>query len=124
MTPKNLLPTLTILMAIIPSLPSLGAYVRGDLVWKCDFTPEEAAAYKVDNLRFSSNGYGAAYEPKGGPDGAGTLRFRSPDQQHGTKISIRPSVPLTGVLLVEADVKGVEIGPGLHSWNGPKVMLP
>ncbi len=113
----------TVMTAVSP-LPSLGAYVRGDLVWKCGFTPEEAAAYKVDKLRFSSNGYGAAYEPQGGPDGTGALRFRSPDQQHGTKITVKPDVPLTGVLLVEADVKGVEIGPGLHGWNGPKVMLP
>ena len=48
-------------MATVSPLPSLGAYVRGDLVWKCDFTPEEAVAYNVEGLRFSSNGYGAAY---------------------------------------------------------------
>ena len=111
-------------MSILSPLPSLGAYVRGDLVWKCDFTPEEAVAYKVEGLHFSSNGYGAAYVPKEGPNGTGVLRFRSPDQRHGVKITVEPDVPLTGALLIEADVKGVEIGPGLHGWNGPKVMLP
>ena len=32
---------------------------------------------------------------------------------HTAVIAIRPDVPLAGVLLVEADVKGVEIGPGV-----------
>ena len=29
--------------ALAAALPCEAAYVRGDLVWKCDFTPEEAA---------------------------------------------------------------------------------
>ena len=121
---KSILPIFALLVAAASPFTVLGAYVRGDLVWKCDFTPAEAAQHKLDGRRFSSSGYGVAYEPDGGRDGDGALRFRTPEQTHTAVISIRPDVPLAGVLLVEADVKGVEIGPGLNSWNGPKVMLP
>ena len=121
---KSLIPAFALLAAVASPFPAFGAYVRGDLVWKCDFTPAEAARHELDGRRFNSSGYGVAYEPDGGRDGDGALRFRTPDQTHTAVISIRPDVPLAGVLLVEADVKGVEIGPGLNSWNGPKVMLP
>ncbi len=100
------------------------AYVRGDLVWKCDFTPAEAAQYKLDRRHFDAAGHGVAYEPREGANGDGAMRFRCPDQKHKATVTFRPDVPVTGLVLVEADVKGVEIGPGFQAWNGPKVMLP
>ena len=121
---KRILPILALLAAVASPFPAFGAYVPGDLVWKCDFTPAEAARHELDGRRLSASGYGVAYEPDGGRDGDSALRFRTPDQMHTATIAIRPDVPLAGVLLVEADVRGVEIGPGLNSWNGPKVMLP
>ena len=95
---------------LFPALPCSAAYVRGELVWKNDFTPGEAAQCGVDAHRFDEAGRGAAYEPRGGADGDGALRFHSPSQNYEIKISIKPGAKLTGMLLVEADVKGVGIG--------------
>ena len=50
---------------LFPALPCSAAYVRGELVWECDFTPDEAAQYGVAGLRFDESGRGAEYEPSG-----------------------------------------------------------
>ncbi len=104
--------------------PCTAAYVRGELVWKCDFTPEEATLYGVADCRPDDSGRGATYEPQGGAGGDGALRFHSPAQNYEIKISVKPDAKLSGMLLVEADVKGVGIGDGVRPWNGSKVMMP
>ena len=106
------------------TLPSSAAYVRGQLVWKCDFTPVEAVRYGVAACRPDEAGRGAEYQPDGGANGDGALRFRSPGQDYEIKISVKPDAPLAGMLLVEADVKGMGIGDGVRPWNGAKVMMP
>ena len=58
---------------LFPALPCSAAYVRGELVWKNDFTPEEATRYGVAECRPDESGRGAAYEPRGGADGDGAL---------------------------------------------------
>ena len=110
--------------ALAAAWPCEAAYVRGDLVWKCDFTPEEAARCGVAGLRFDESGRGAEYDPRGGAAGDGALRFRSPSQDYEVKIPVRHGATLTGMLLVEADVRGVGIGDGVRPWNGAKVMMP
>ena len=106
------------------ALPCSAAYVRGELVWKCDFTPDEAAQYGVAGCRPDEAGRGASYEANGGAGGDGALCFLSPAQDYEIKISVKPDVPLAGLLLVEADVRGVGIGDGVRPWNGAKVMMP
>ena len=101
--------------ALAAALPCEAAYVRGDLVWKCDFTPEEAARSGVAGLRFDESGRGADYDPRGGAAGDGALHFRSPSQDYEVKIPVRHGATLTGMLLVEADVRGVGIGDGVLS---------
>ena len=105
-------------------LPCSAAYVRGELVWKNNFTPVEAARFGADGHRFDEAGRGAAYEPRGGADSDGALHFHSPGQNYEIKIFVKPDVKLSGMLLVEADVKGVGIGDGVRPWNGAKVMMP
>jgi hypothetical protein len=109
---------------LFPALPCSAAYVRGERIWKCDFTPEEAARYGVAECRPDETGRGATYEPQGGAAGDGALRFHSPAQNYEIKISVKPGAKLTGMLLVEADVKGMGIGDGVRPWNGAKVMMP
>ena len=111
-------------ISLANALSCAAAYVRGDLVWKCDFTPEEAARCGVAGLRFDESGRGADYEPDGGAGGDGALHFRSPSQDYEVKIPVRHGAALTGMLLVEADVRGVGIGDGVRPWNGAKVMMP
>ncbi|MBR3086122.1 MAG: cellulase family glycosylhydrolase [Kiritimatiellae bacterium] len=106
------------------AVPCSAAYVRGELVWKCDFTPEEAAICEVAGLRFDGAGRGAEYDARGGAAGDGALRFRSPAQDYEIKVSVQPGAPLAGTLLVEADVRGIGIGDGVRPWNGAKVMMP
>ena len=102
------------------ALPTYQTYLGNQV----NFTPEEAARYGVAECRPDESGRGADYEPHGGTEGDGALRFHSPAQNYEIKISVKPGVPLTGMLLVEADVKGVGIGDGVHPWNGAKVMMP
>lgn len=124
MKTTSFLASLALVAALFADPSARAAYVRGDLVWKCDFTPAEAAQYRLDRHHLAASGYGVAYEPGEGAEGDGAMRFRSPDQKHKVTITFRPDVPVAGLVLVEADVKGVEIGPGFQAWNGPKVMLP
>ena len=127
MTKPSMIKGLSFLAAaamIVSAFPCAAAYVRGELVWGCDFTPDEAAQYGVAGLRFDESGRGAEYEPSGGASGDGDIRFRSYAQDYEIKISVNPDAPLSGMLLVEADVKGLGIGDGVRPWNGAKVMMP
>ena len=68
--------------ALAAALPCEAAYVRGDLVWKCDFTPEEAARCGVAGLRFDESGRGAEYDPRGGAAGDGALEHALGEEEH------------------------------------------
>ena len=116
--------TASLLALSLTAGSSHAAYIRGDLLWKCDFTPAEAAQRKLDGRQFGASGYGVAYEPHEGQNGDGAMRFRSPAQEHTYTITVKPEIPIAGLVLIEADVKGMEIGPGYQPWNGPKVMFP
>ena len=68
MTKPSMIKGLSFLAAaamIVSAFPCAAAYVRGELVWECDFTPDEAAQYGVAGLRFDESGRGAEYEPSG-----------------------------------------------------------
>jgi hypothetical protein len=105
------------------ALPVSAAYVRGELVWKCDFTPEEAARYGVAGRSLDATGRGAEYDTRGGASGDGALRFRSPAQDYEVKVSVQPDAPLAGMLLVEADVRGIGIGDGAN-FDTLRQLLP
>lgn len=96
------------------------AYRKGELLWKCDFTPEEAVKYGVDGHR----GGGIAYLPTDGRSGDGAMFFRSQSEKQSAMVTIRPDVTLAGIVQIEADVKGVDVGPGPQHFTGPKVMFP
>ena len=68
---SSILLTAFFTLSLAATLPSSAAYVRGKLVWKCDFTPEEAVLYGVAECRPDESGRGAAYEPHGGAGGDG-----------------------------------------------------
>ena len=64
-------PAKTILLAaaMLAALSADAAYRKGELLWKCDFTPEEAAKYGVDGHR----GGGIVYLPMDGRSGDGAM---------------------------------------------------
>jgi len=109
---------------VAASVAAEAAYVRGELVWKCDFTPAEAEAHGLASRKLAKNGTGVGYAPEEGAAGDGAVRFVSIHQKAGAMITVKPDVDITGMVLVEADVKGVEVGEGFRHWNGPKVMMP
>ena len=106
------------------SVAAEAAYVRGELVWKCDFTQAEAEAHGLASHKLASDGTGVEYASKDGATGDGAMRFVSRDQKGCALITLKPDVDVDGMVLVEADVKGVGIGEGFRHWNGPKVMMP
>ena len=106
------------------SVAADAAYVRGDLVWKCDFTPAEAEAHGLAARKLAANGTGVQYAAKDGATGDGAMRFVSGSQKGSALVTIKPEVDIDGMVLVEADVKGVQVGEGFRAWNGPKVMMP
>lgn len=106
------------------SLQATAGYKRGELLWACEFSPADAAKYKLDGKRLDGQGYGFRIHPTGGRSGDGAAFFKTPDKQHSAKISIVPEVKFTGVIQIEAEVRGVDLGRGIHGYNGPKVMFP
>ena len=106
--------------AMFAALSAEAAYRKGELLWKCDFTPEEAVKYGVDGHR----GGGIVYLPTDGQSGDGAMFFRSQSERQSAMVTIRPDVTLAGIVQIEADVKGVDVGPGPQHFTGPKVMFP
>ena len=80
--------------AMLAALPAEAAYRKGELLWKCDFTPEEAAKYGVDGHR----GGGIVYLPKDGRSGDGAMFFRSQSEKQTAMVTIRPDVKLAGLV--------------------------
>ena len=112
--------TIVILVMTAFATAADAAYKKGELLWKCDFTPEEAAKYRVDGYR----GGGVFYLPTDGRSGDGAMFFKSQSEKQAPMITIRPDVKLSGIVQIEADVKGVDVGPGPQDYTGPKVMFP
>ena len=61
----------------VASVAAEAAYVRGELVWRFDFTPEEMAKQGLATRRFDADGTGCAYLPDGGPGGKGAMAFKT-----------------------------------------------
>ena len=51
------------------------AYVRGELVWKCDFTRSEAEAQGLAARKLAESGVGTEYAPKEGIAGDGAIKI-------------------------------------------------
>ena len=105
---------------MLAALSAEAAYRKGELLWKCDFTPEEAAKFGVDGHR----GGGIVYLPTDGRTGDGAMFFKLQSEKQSAMVTIRPDVKLAGIVQIEADVKGVDVGPGPQHFTGPKVMFP
>jgi hypothetical protein len=78
----------------------------------------------VARYKLSKSGLGMAYLPKDGKAGDGAMFFKTQSEKQTAMATIAPDVRFTGVVQVEAVVKGVEIGQGPQHYTGPKVMFP
>ncbi len=115
---------LCVAAAMLAALSAEAAYRKGELLWKCDFTQAEAEKYGVARYKLSKSGLGMAYLPKDGKAGDGAMFFKTQSEKQTAMATIAPDVRFTGVVQVEAVVKGVEIGQGPQHYTGPKVMFP
>ena len=105
------------------ALPSPGAYVRGELLWECRFTPAEAEADKLDMRRFDEDGTGCAYLPDGGPNGGGAMVFRTSGIKRSAMVAVPAGITMPPIVLVEADVMGVDLAQGERPHNTSKVVF-
>ena len=105
------------------TLSAWGAYRRGELLWRVDFTAAEVEKYGI-KPELDWERYGHEVVPKAGREGAAALHARVKDDRHLAILNLVPDKALAGLVQVEADVKGVDVGEPLHEWNGPKVMFP
>ena len=96
-------------------------YAKTDLLWKCDFSPEEAARLGVLEKIAKGKGGAAELRPGDGEEGDGALWFRGP-----AHISFKPGAALSGLVQIEARVRGLDITrlPGAKHFHGPKVGMP
>lgn len=109
---KNLL--LFLLLAVTTALQ--GGYRNTELLWQSDFS--SAAAMKQ-----WADGSAAAWMPKGGPGGKPAVSFRLGTQ--GTpwiSISLDPA-KVSGLIQLEATVRGRNLAQGPKPYFGSKVML-
>ena len=102
---------------------AFGAYRRGELLWRLDFADAEVAKYGI-KPELDWERYGFEVVSKAGKGGASALHVRVKDNRHVAVLNLVPDVRLAGLVQVEADVKGVDVGDPLHEWTGPKVMFP
>ena len=100
---------LCVAAAMLAALSAEAAYRKGELLWKCDFTQAEAEKYGVARYKLSKSGLGMAYLPKDGKAGDGAMFFKTQSEKQTAMATIAPDVRFTGVVQVEAVVKGVEI---------------
>lgn len=113
-----------VVACVLVAVQATAGYRRGELLWSCEFSKEDVAKYKLGGYRLDPDGNGCVIHPSGGRNGDGAAKFRSPDKRHSAMFSIVPEVSFSGVVQIEAEVRGVDLGPGLHHYNGPKVMFP
>ncbi|MGN0852773.1 MAG: glycoside hydrolase family 5 protein [Kiritimatiellia bacterium] len=100
-----------------------GAYKKGDLLWKTDFTAAEVAAINRDAQQRLVEG--RTWRAADGKTGDGTVYVRHQTAAGDFKLDI-PLDPekFKGLVFVEADVKGVDLERGPQPFNGPKIMVP
>jgi len=110
-------------LAMVAFQASAG-YRRGKLLWACEFSKEDVAKYRLGGQVLASDGFGCTVHPTGGRSGDGAAYFKSPDKQHSAMFDVVPNVAFFGLVHVEAEVRGVDLGPGIFGYNGPKVMFP
>lgn len=110
----------TILTIIVSALALTGeaAYRRGKLLWSCDFSAGE-----IKSLREAGNDLTQFWQADEGRTGDGALHFRSKGATALAKLYV-PKAPFAGIVQIEADVKGVDVGRGPMRFHGPKVMFP
>ena len=118
---KNI--TTMLVFCALASLTSSAAYVRGGLLWRCDFTPEETVKYRVSGYRPDKDGYGITYFPSEGKNGDGAFRFKTLSAKYSAGVNVNPDVAISGLVQIEADVKGVDIGESPQHFLGPKVLF-
>jgi len=111
----------TVLLALlVASLALTGeaAYRRGKLLWSCDFSAAEVKALRdkgEDAAKFWREGEGRT--------GDGALYFKSNGGTALARLKV-PKEVFSGIVQIEADVKGVDVGRGPQRFHGPKVMFP
>ena len=98
------------------------AYKRGDLLWKCDFTRAELPLVNGTNSYLRE---GRTWIANEGQNGDGAMRVKNANEKQCFMFGIPLSVAkFAGMIQIEADVKGVDLAPGPHDFNGPKIMFP
>ena len=98
------------------------SYKRGDLLWKCDFTRAELPLVNGTNSYLRE---GRTWIANEGQNGDGAMRVKNANEKQCFMFGIPLSVAkFAGMIQIEADVKGVDLAPGPHDFNGPKIMFP
>ena len=123
---KHTSPLLVTLLAATAALlasPARAAYVRGELLWRCDFTPAEAAALKLDACRLDKDGTGCAYLPDGGPSGGGAMMFKTVGIARSAMVNVKADITMPPIVLVEADVMGVDLERGERPHLTSKIVF-
>ena len=107
----------------VATVTANAAYVRGELVWRCDFTPEEAAKHRLDGKRFAADGTGCAYLPDGGPSGGGAMAFKTVGLDKTVMVALKADITMPPLVQVEADVQGVDLEHGERPNFSSKVVF-
>ena len=111
------------LLATVFVLDASAAYRRGELLWRCDFTPEEAAKYGLASKKLDPDGTGCAYLPNGGPSGGGAMVFKTVGVAKSSMVNIQADITMPPIVLVEADVCGVDLERGERPHLTSKVVF-
>ena len=111
------------LLATVFTLNANAAYRRGELLWRCDFTPEEAAKYHLDTQKLGSDGTGCAYLPDGGPTGGGAMVFKTIGITQNAMVNIKADITMPSIVQVEADVQGVDLERGEQTHSTSKIVF-
>ena len=107
----------------VAAVAAEAAYVRGELVWRFDFTPEEMAKQGLANRRFDADGTGCAYLPDGGPSGKGAMAFKTVGLDKSVMVYIKTDITMPELVQVEADVRGVDLERGERSNFSSKAVF-
>ena len=111
------------ILATVLALDASAAYRRGELLWRCDFTPEEAVKYDLASKRLDPDGTGCAYLPDGGPSGGGAMMFKTVGVEKSSMVNVKADITMPPVVLVEADVQGVDLERGERPHLTSKVVF-
>jgi len=110
------------LAAILAFGSAEAAYRRGELLWKCDFTREDLPRVNAAQTVLHE---GRSWIANEGRNGDGAMLAKNENERQCFMFGIPLSVAeLSGMIQIEADVKGVDLRPGPQPFNGPKIMFP